>query len=45
MQLAIRTVRNLSLLLFVLGAAALVAPILLGFSYAASVLASVLMFP
>lgn len=45
MQLAIRTVRNLSLLLFVLGAAALVAPILLGFSYAAGVLASGLMFP
>ena len=45
MQLAIRTVRNLSLLLFVSGSAALVAPILLGFSYAASVLASGLMLP
>jgi hypothetical protein len=45
MQLALRTVRNVSLSLFVLGAAALVAPILLGFSYAASVLTSALMFP
>jgi hypothetical protein len=45
MQLAIRTVRNLSLSLFVLGAAALVTPILLALSYAASVLTSALMFP
>jgi hypothetical protein len=45
MQLAMRTVRNVSLLLFVLGAAALVAPILLVLSYAASVLTSALMFP
>jgi hypothetical protein len=45
MQLAIRSARNISLLLFVLGAAALVAPILLGFSYAASVLTSALMLP
>jgi hypothetical protein len=45
MQLALRTVRNLSLSLFVLGAAALVTPILLGLSYAASVLASALIFP
>jgi len=40
-----RTVRNVSLLLFVLGAAALVAPILLALSYAASVLTAALMFP
>jgi hypothetical protein len=45
MQLAIQTVRNLSLSLFVLGSVALAAPILLAFSYAASVLASGLMFP
>jgi hypothetical protein len=45
MQLALRTVRNVSLSLFVLGAAALVAPILLGFSYAASVVTSALMLP
>jgi hypothetical protein len=45
MQRALRTVRNLSLSLFVLGAAVLVAPILLALSYAASVLTSALMFP
>jgi hypothetical protein len=45
MQLALRTVRNLSLSLFVLGAAALVAPILLALCYAASVLAAALMLP
>jgi hypothetical protein len=45
MQLAMRTVRNVSLLLFVFGAAALVAPILLALSYTASVLTSALMFP
>jgi hypothetical protein len=45
MQLAIRTVRNVSLLLFVLGAAVLTAPILLALSYAASVVTSALMFP
>jgi hypothetical protein len=44
MQLAMRTVLNVSLLLFALGAA-LVAPILLALSYAASVLASALMYP
>ena len=45
MQLAMRTVRNVSLVLFALGAAALVAPILLALSYAASVLTSALMYP
>ncbi|EIM31239.1 hypothetical protein MicloDRAFT_00002290 [Microvirga lotononidis] len=45
MQLALRTVRNLSLLLFLLGATALVASILLAVSYAASVVASALMSP
>ncbi len=44
MQLAMQTVRNVSLLLFALGAAALVAPILLFSAYAASVVTSALVF-
>ena len=45
MQLAMQTVRNVSLVLFALGAAALVAPILLFLAYAASVVTSALVFP
>ncbi len=45
MQLAMQTVRDVSLLLFALGAAALVAPILLFLAYAASVVTSALVFP
>ena len=40
-----QTMRNISLLLFLLGAAARVAPILRAFAYVANVLASALCFP